>query len=185
MVESAAPRADAAPLEVSAPEAAAVRALAMVYVSPAAHVNAIVASGSLASMTAGTSASPLSAFVFQVGGTSIGLQISANQRMADQFFQMLAHGMNLPADPIFTSTASASLENVLVGQLLPPLPPTADSLDYLNWDEVSSDLDWQGTGDPRNCCGQGDAAVHHADQASLDECFSQMATATGQVTEDE
>jgi hypothetical protein len=145
-------------------------------------------------MTAGTLASPVGAFVAQVGGTFLGSQGSAGQRLGDPFFQALTHWISGPPDSIPTSTLNDSFERVLAGQLL-PLPRTGDRLDNLNWDEVSMDLEWQGAGDPLTWRGRDELAVHKtllptaappaAAQATLDQYFAQVAAATDQIVDDD
>ena len=75
---------------------------------------------------------------------------------------------------------------LLAGQFL-PVPPMPDSLDNLNWDEVSSDardlLDRHGTDDGRFLPAA--RSLAGADQFTWDECFAQMAGVTEQIAVDE
>jgi uncharacterized repeat protein (TIGR03803 family) len=184
MVESAGASADGAPIAASDREAAAVPNVAVVNVSGFGPVIAITAGSSLASMTAGTPAGLLGAFAVQISGVGPGLQLTAGQRGSDQFFQALGHWISGPAYLSPTNMVSDTFGSALAGQLL-PVPPTADSLDYLNWNEVSSDVDWEGIGDPLMWRGRNDPPAHQllmpasvpqsgADQATLVQCFSQM-----------
>ena len=149
--ESAGPSADVAPIEGSERESATVPTIPAVNVSAAAHIMAEAASSSLASVPAGTPVALLSALIGQVGGASIGSQISTSPPLGVQFFQALGRWMSGPADTVVPTTVGDSFARVLAGQLL-PVPPMPDNLDSLNWDEVSSDLDNQGARTLVDCC---------------------------------
>ena len=189
LVKSADPNADGAPIDVSEREAPAVPTIPAV--SAAAHIAAVAASNSLASLPADTPVGLLGALIGQIGGASTGRQISTSQPLADQFFQALARWMSGPADTVVPITASDSYARVLAGQLL-PVPPTPDSLDSLNWDEVISDLDFQSARNLLDYREPDDGrllpaakSLADADQAIWDEYFAQTAGATDQAAEDE
>jgi hypothetical protein len=129
-------------------------------------------------------ASQLGAIVLKVGSAAVGLPVISSQRQGDQFFQALAHWIGcIPPDSILTSIVTDTFERILAGRLL-PLPPTADSLDKLNWEEVSYDLNGKGAADrgqrnpPASQAPLPASGSHGAvDQASLEQCFSQLITA--------
>ncbi len=187
IVESADPSVDAAPIEGSEREAAATPAMATVNVGAFANFAAIVAGSSFAAMSASTSASPLGGLVLQVGGSLLGIPVSASPRPSDQFFQAHAHWFGGPTDTVLTSTVNDSFARILAGQLL-PLPPMADSLDNLNWDEVSSDLNWEGIGDPLTWPGGSDTSAYQphlqsSEPVALERCFAQMVAELDQIAD--
>jgi hypothetical protein len=182
IVESVGPSADTATIEGNEREAAAVPTIAAVNVSAASHV-VIATRNSLASMSAGASAAGLlSAFAFQIGGASMGIATDGSPCLAGIFIQALARWTNGPAETIIPVTMGDSFKRLLAGQLL-PLLPTADDLDNLNGDNVSSDLEWRDAGDLLNCCDPRKTPAHQpllpftvtravADQATFDQYFS-------------
>jgi hypothetical protein len=193
IIESAVPNADTASIEGSEWEAPATPTAAAANASAAAHAMKTAGSSFFASMIAGASASTLGGLGFEIGGPSMGLQISASQRLNDQILQALEHWISRPADLHYPSTVSDPIMGVLSRQLLPVLP-TSDSVDNVNWDELSGDLDLHGVGHLLNrrtedtpaywrlLPATGSQAV--ANHVTLDEYFSQLADAND-TTEDE
>jgi hypothetical protein len=184
ILESAVPNADTASIEGSEWEAPAAPTAAAANVSAAAHAMKTAASSSFALMIAGASASTLGGLAFEVGGASMGLQISASQRLNDQILLALGRWISSPADTLHPSTVGDPFMGLLSRQLLPVLP-TPDSVGNVNWDELSGDLDLHDAGDLLNRRPD-DAPAHWlllpatgsqvvADQATLDQYFSQIA----------
>jgi hypothetical protein len=162
------------------------------------HVSAATVRGagnSLPFATVGTlGTAPIPGLVFQFGNVPAvatpGAGIGLEQHLADQWFQVLARATTSPLDPTqLVGTIGETFERVLANPRRLS-PSTGDTFDGLNWDEVSSDLDGQGTEIASALLGRlgrrdtrganqvapfATAQRFTADYASLDQYFAQAA----------
>jgi uncharacterized repeat protein (TIGR03803 family) len=113
------------------------------------HVATAPAHGAagLVAATTSTVAGPLTALVFQLGGTAVG-SVPTNavlgwQHLADQLFQALFRTPSSVNDPALGGVVQ-NPEHALAGQRF-LAQPSSEDLDSFTWDAAGLDLDLQGT----------------------------------------
>jgi hypothetical protein len=151
------------------------------------------ATSALASIGAGTLTAPIAGVVIQFGNLPPLIApfagLGAGQHLADQVVQTLGTGT---INPTLFATVKDVFEPALAGHLMLS-PSGADNLDS-RWDEVYSDLDWQGFAlvgvrarrdVPADSAPQMVAQQTGADADTLDPYFAQMADDAEQGAGDE
>jgi uncharacterized repeat protein (TIGR01451 family) len=155
--------------------------------SPASTIPTTLSSGLLGSM-------PL-----EVANMSLlAYQLGAGSRLTDPVFPTLMRMGSSPADFSLANPVRQALDHVLAGRFN-ALARTAAGPDSLDWQELFSELDWQGDDSAAllmghrahrdtQICQSGRTAAEpqaSADQAAQDLYFAEMAAAMDQSTHDE